>query len=388
MQTNFKEKDKTYVANTYGRFDLQIVRGEGSLLYDETGKEYVDLATGIAVNTLGVNDEGWKNAVIEQLSKVQHTSNLYYSQPCALLAETLCRRTGAKKVFFSNSGAEANECAIKVARKWAHDTKGEEYSYIVTLKNSFHGRTMATLSATGQDGFHTHFAPFVDGFVYADANDLDGVKALFDEYAVAGVLIEPVQGEGGVKALKEDFVKGLEALCREKNALLMIDEVQTGNGRSGALYAFQKFGVSPDVVTTAKGLAGGLPLGATMLFERVENVLTAGTHGSTFGGNPVACAGALYVLSRIDEKLLQEVEEKSAYIFQELSGADGVKSVSGMGLMIGVETVKPVDDVLKACMAKGVLPIKAKNKLRLLPALNIPFDTLKRAVEILKECLK
>lgn len=388
MQTNFKEKDKTYVANTYGRFDLQIVRGEGSLLYDETGKEYVDLATGIAVNTLGVNDEGWKNAVIEQLSKVQHTSNLYYSQPCALLAETLCKRTGAKKVFFSNSGAEANECAIKVARKWAHDTKGEEYSYIVTLKNSFHGRTMATLSATGQDGFHTHFAPFVDGFVYADANDLDGVKALFDEYAVAGVLIEPVQGEGGVKALKEDFVKGLEALCREKNALLMIDEVQTGNGRSGALYAFQKFGVSPDVVTTAKGLAGGLPLGATMLFERVENVLTAGTHGSTFGGNPVACAGALYVLSRIDEKLLQEVEEKSAYIFQELSGADGVKSVSGMGLMIGVETVKPVDDVLKACMAKGVLPIKAKNKLRLLPALNIPFDTLKRAVEILKECLK
>lgn len=388
MQTNFKEKDKTYVANTYGRFDLQIVRGEGSLLYDETGKEYVDLATGIAVNTLGVNDEGWKNAVIEQLSKVQHTSNLYYSQPCALLAETLCKRTGAKKVFFSNSGAEANECAIKVARKWAHDTKGEEYSYIVTLKNSFHGRTMATLSATGQDGFHTHFAPFVDGFVYADANDLDGVKALFDEYAVAGVLIEPVQGEGGVKALKEDFVKGLEALCREKNALLMIDEVQTGNGRSGALYAFQKFGVSPDVVTTAKGLAGGLPLGATMLFERVENVLTAGTHGSTFGGNPVACAGALYVLSHIDEKLLQEVEEKSAYIFQELSGADGVKSVSGMGLMIGVETVKPVDDVLKACMAKGVLPIKAKNKLRLLPALNIPFDTLKRAVEILKECLK
>jgi acetylornithine/N-succinyldiaminopimelate aminotransferase len=388
MQTNFKEKDKTYVANTYGRFDLQIVRGEGSLLYDETGKEYVDLATGIAVNTLGVNDEGWKNAVIEQLSKVQHTSNLYYSQPCALLAETLCKRTGAKKVFFSNSGAEANECAIKVARKWAHDTKGEEYSYIVTLKNSFHGRTMATLSATGQDGFHTHFAPFVDGFVYADANDLDGVKALFDEYAVAGVLIEPVQGEGGVKALKEDFVKGLEALCRENNALLMIDEVQTGNGRSGALYAFQKFGVSPDVVTTAKGLAGGLPLGATMLFERVENVLTAGTHGSTFGGNPVACAGALYVLSRIDEKLLQEVEEKSAYIFQELSGADGVKSVSGMGLMIGVETVKPVDDVLKACMAKGVLPIKAKNKLRLLPALNIPFDTLKRAVEILKECLK
>ena len=387
MQTNFKEKDKTYVANTYGRFDLQIVRGEGSLLYDETGKEYVDLATGIAVNTLGVNDDGWKNAVIAQLSMVQHTSNLYYSEPCVSLAETLCARTGAKKVFFSNSGAEANECAIKVARKWAHDTKGEEYSYIVTLKNSFHGRTMATLSATGQDGFHTHFAPFLDGFLYADANDLDSVKALFDEYAVAGVLLELVQGEGGVKALDETFVKGVETLCRQRNALLMIDEVQTGNGRCGALYAFQKFGLSPDVVTTAKGLAGGLPLGATMMFERTQDVLTAGTHGSTFGGNPVACAGALYILSQIDESLLREVEEKSAYIFNALQNARGVKSVSGMGLMIGIETEKPVDDVLKACMQKGILPIKAKSKLRLLPALNIPFDLLKRAIEILKECL-
>ena len=387
MRTNFKEKDKTYVANTYGRFDLQIVRGEGSLLYDETGKEYVDLATGIAVNTLGVNDDGWKNAVIAQLSMVQHTSNLYYSEPCVSLAETLCARTGAKKVFFSNSGAEANECAIKVARKWAHDTKGEEYSYIVTLKNSFHGRTMATLSATGQDGFHTHFAPFLDGFLYADANDLDSVKALFDEYAVAGVLLELVQGEGGVKALDETFVKGVETLCKERNALLMIDEVQTGNGRCGALYAFQKFGLSPDVVTTAKGLAGGLPLGATMMFERTQDVLTAGTHGSTFGGNPVACAGALYILSQIDESLLREVEEKSAYIFNALQNARGVKSVSGMGLMIGIETEKPVDNVLKACMQKGILPIKAKSKLRLLPALNIPFDLLKRAIEILKECL-
>ena len=388
MQTSFKEKDKAYIANTYGRFDLQIARGEGSILYDEEGKEYIDLATGIAVNTFGVNDEKWKEAVIKQLSTVQHTSNLYYSEPCILLAEALCERTGAKKVFFSNSGAEANECAIKVARKWAHDTKGEEYSYIVTLKNSFHGRTLATLSATGQDGFHTHFAPFVGGFLYAEANDAENLRTLLDEYKVAAVLIELVQGEGGVKALDKAYVKEVERLCREKDVLLMIDEVQTGNGRCGALYAYQKYGVSPDVVTTAKGLAGGLPLGATMMFARTENTLTAGTHGSTFGGNPVACAGALSVLSRIDDGLLKEVEEKSAYIFEALQNAAGVKSVSGLGLMIGVETEKPVDEVLKACMANGVLPIKAKNKLRLLPALNIPFATLKRAVETLKECLK
>ncbi len=388
MQTSFKEKDKAYIANTYGRFDLQIARGEGSILYDEEGKEYIDLATGIAVNTFGVNDEKWKEAVIKQLSTVQHTSNLYYSEPCILLAEALCERTGAKKVFFSNSGAEANECAIKVARKWAHDTKGEEYSYIVTLKNSFHGRTLATLSATGQDGFHAHFAPFVGGFLYAEANDAENLRTLLDEYKVAAVLIELVQGEGGVKALDKAYVKEVERLCREKDVLLMIDEVQTGNGRCGALYAYQKYGVSPDVVTTAKGLAGGLPLGATMMFARTENTLTAGTHGSTFGGNPVACAGALSVLSRIDDGLLKEVEEKSAYIFEALQNAAGVKSVSGLGLMIGVETEKPVDEVLKACMANGVLPIKAKNKLRLLPALNIPFATLKRAVETLKECLK
>lgn len=388
MQTSFKEKDRAYIANTYGRFDLQIARGEGSILYDEEGKEYIDLATGIAVNTFGVNDEKWKEAVIKQLSTVQHTSNLYYSEPCILLAEALCERTGAKKVFFSNSGAEANECAIKVARKWAHDTKGEEYSYIVTLKNSFHGRTLATLSATGQDGFHTHFAPFVGGFLYAEANDAENLRTLLDEYKVAAVLIELVQGEGGVKALDKAYVKEVERLCREKDVLLMIDEVQTGNGRCGALYAYQKYGVSPDVVTTAKGLAGGLPLGATMMFARTENTLTAGTHGSTFGGNPVACAGALSVLSRIDDGLLKEVEEKSAYIFEALQNAAGVKSVSGLGLMIGVETEKPVDEVLKACMANGVLPIKAKNKLRLLPALNIPFATLKRAVETLKECLK
>ena len=388
MPKNFKEKDKLYIANTYGRFDLHLVNGKGSLVYDDEGKEYIDLATGIAVNTFGVADEEWKNAVVEQLDRIQHTSNLYYSTPCIRLAELLCTRTGAKKVLFGNSGAEANECAIKVARKWAQDTKGAGDYTIVTLKNSFHGRTVTTLSATGQDVFHHDFNPFTQGFAYATANDLDSVKACFEASPVAAVMIELVQGEGGVMALDQAFVKGLESLCREKNALLIVDEVQTGNGRSGALYAFQRYGITPDIVTTAKGLAGGLPIGATMLFERVETVLGTGSHGSTFGGNPIACAAAVSVIERIDDELLKEVREKSDYIFNSLNGAEGIKSVSGLGLMIGVETERPVDEVLRACMQKGALPIKAKQKLRLLPALNIPMELLKKAVDILKAAAK
>lgn len=387
MTRNFKELDKTYIANTYGRFDLLIERGKGSLLYDENGKEYIDLATGIAVNTFGVADEGVKNAVSAQLEKVQHTSNLYFSEPCILLAETLCQRTRAKKVFFGNSGAEANECAIKVARKWASDKKGEGHSKIITLKNSFHGRTVTTLSATGQDVFHQHFHPFTEGFEFIEAGDLEGAESLLKTGEFAAVFVELVQGEGGVKALDKAFINGLVSLCKKYDALFMVDEVQTGNGRTGALYAYQKFGVLPDVVTTAKGLGGGLPIGATLLFEKTETVLGAGSHGSTFGGNPISCAAALSVLSRIDESLLKEVEEKSKLIFSTLENAKGVKSVSGMGLMIGVETEKPVDEVLKRCMEKGILPIKAKNKLRLLPALNIDKGLLETALNILKECL-
>ncbi|MBQ8319995.1 MAG: acetylornithine/succinylornithine family transaminase [Clostridia bacterium] len=387
MIQNFKELDKEYVANTYGRFDLLIERGKGSLVYDETGKEYIDLSTGIAVNTFGVCDDGVKNAVLAQLDKVQHTSNLYYSEPCILLAQTLCERTGAKKVFFGNSGAEANECAIKVARKWADDKKGFGHSKIITLQNSFHGRTVTTLSATGQDVFHQHFHPFTGGFVHVAVGDLAAVETEMKTGEVAAVFVELVQGEGGVMPLEKEFVQGLVSLCEKYDALFMVDEVQTGNGRSGALYAYQKFGVTPDVVTTAKGLGGGLPLGATLLFEKVQGVLDVGSHGSTFGGNPVACAAALSVLSRIDDVLLKEVEEKSELIFSSLSGAKGVKSVSGMGLMIGVETEKPVGEVLAACMEKGILPIKAKNKLRLLPALNIEKELLEKALNVLKECL-
>lgn len=382
---NVKKIDKQYIANTYARFDVQLTGGKGSIVTDETGKEYIDLGTGIAVNGFGVGDNEWKAAVIAQLDKIQHTSNLYYSEPCALLAKTLCEKTGLKKVFFSNSGAEANECAIKAARKYGEVKKGKDYYTVITLKNSFHGRTITTLSATGQDVFHEHFTPMTEGFVHAVANDIEDMKRLVKEQKCCGVFIELVQGEGGVTALDNAYVKQVETLCREEDLLFMIDEVQTGNGRTGALYAFMNYGVSPDVVTTAKGLGGGLPIGATMLGERAETLFTVGLNGSTFGGNPVCAAGALNIINRIDDNLLQEVCKKSEYIFNELTGASGVKSVSGMGLMIGVECEKDVNAVIAGCIARGVLVIKAKNKVRLLPALNIPFEQLKKAIKILKE---
>lgn len=384
---NVIEIDKQYVANTYARFPLQLVSGKGSLVYDENGKEYIDLGTGIAVNAFGVADDAWKNAVIEQLGKIQHTSNLYYSEPCALLAKTLCERTGMSKVFFSNSGAEANECAIKAARKYGEVTKGKECYTIITLKNSFHGRTITTLSATGQDVFHEHFTPMTEGFVHATANDLDELKMLVKTHKCCAVMIELVQGEGGVMALDKEYVQGVAELVKKEDMLLVVDEVQTGNGRMGALYAFQAYGITPDVVTTAKGLGGGLPIGATMMNEKAAALFTAGMNGSTFGGNPVACAGALSILNRIDEKLLEEVREKSDYIFAEMQGAKGVKSVSGMGLMIGIETEKDASCVIAKCMEKGVLVIKAKNKVRLLPALNIPFEQLRKAINIIKEVI-
>ncbi len=385
---NSKNIDKQYVANTYARFDLEIVDGKGSKVYDENGKEYIDLATGIAVNTFGVADEEWTRAVSEQLTKFQHTSNLYYSSPCAILAKMLCERTGAKKVFFGNSGAEANECAIKVARKWAQDTKGEGDYTIITLKNSFHGRTITTLMATGQDVFHKDFGPFPQGFAYAEANNIDSVKEIVKSQKCCAIMMEMVQGEGGVLPLDKDFVKDCAKIAKENDLLIIADEVQTGNGRCGTLYAFEQFDITPDIVSTAKGLGGGLPIGATMLFKKVENTLNAGSHGSTFGGNPIACAGAINIISRLDEKTLDGVKERSKYIFDTLSGAEGIKSVTGLGLMIGIETEKDSTQVLKACIEKGILPIKAKTKIRLLPALNIPMEDLKIAIDIIKECAK
>ena len=380
--------DKQFVANTYARFPIELVSGKGAILKDSNGKEYIDLGSGIAVNIFGVADDEWQKAVTHQLSVLPHTSNLYYSEPCSTLAELLCERTGMKKVFFSNSGAEANECAIKVARKFAFDKYGDEsHSTIITLKNSFHGRTIATLKATGQDVFHTDFGPFPEGFVYAEANNFDDVKKFVDTDKCIAVMMELVQGEGGVCKLDENFVKSVAELVKEKDMLLIIDEVQTGNGRTGELYAYMHYGIQPDIVTTAKGLGGGLPIGATMLGENVENVLTYGSHGSTFGGNPVSCAGACNIIKRIDDKLLNEVKEKSAYIFSELEGAKGVKSVNGLGLMIGVETEKPAKEVANACIEKGVLVLTAKTKVRLLPSLNIDWDDLKKAIRILKEVI-
>ena len=381
--SDLQARDKAFVANTYARFPVEIQSGKGSRLYDTDGKEYIDLGTGIAVNAFGVADEEWKRAVIAQLDLVQHTSNLYYTEPCARLAEMLCAKTGLKKVFFGNSGAEANECAIKVARKYAAEKKGAEYSTVVTLCNSFHGRTLTTLSATGQEHYHELFQPLTPGFVHTPANDLAALERTVAAHKVAGILIECVQGEGGVIALDADFVQGVAAICAREDIVFMVDEVQTGNGRTGALYGYMNFGVTPDVVSTAKGLGGGLPIGACLLGEKVQGVLGAGDHGSTYGGNPVACAGACNVISRIDDALLAEVREKSAYVFEKMSNAKGVKSVSGMGLMIGIETEKPAAEVVRACMERGVLCLTAKTKVRLLPALNIPMADLQKAIEIL-----
>ena len=376
--------DNEYVANTYARFPLVLKEGKGSLVYDETGREYIDMGSGIGVTAFGIADDEWQAAAAKQLGKLQHMSNLYYTEPCAELAKLLCAKTGMKKVFFANSGAEANECAIKTARKWGCENKGEEYSTIVTLVNSFHGRTITTLAATGQEHYHEDFGPLTPGFVYAEANDLESVKKLVADNKVCAVMFECVQGEGGVIPLTAQFVQGLAELAEKENFLLIADEVQTGNGRTGELYAYMNFGIKPDIVSTAKGLGGGLPLGACLMGEKTGNVLKFGDHGSTFGGNPVCCAGALSIISRIDGALLSQVKQKSEYIVDELSGADGVESVSGMGLMLGIKTKKPVKDVLNECMANGVLCLTAKDKLRLLPALNIPVDVLVRAVDIIK----
>ena len=380
-----RERDQKYIANVYNRFSADIYRGEGATLYSEDGKKFVDFGSGIAVNSFGVNDAEWKAAVVAQLDKVQHASNLYYTRPQVELASLLCERTGAKKVFFSNSGAEANECALKAARKYSFDKYGEGRFHIVTLKNSFHGRTMATLSATGQEAMHRFFMPFLDGFSYADPTAAS-VRAHCTDKTCA-VLLELVQGEGGVRPLDREEVLAIERYCKKHDILLMIDEVQTGNGRTGTLYAYEQYGIRPDVVTTAKGLAGGLPLGATMFFEKCEHTLGAGDHGSTFGGNPVACAGACSILRRIDRDLLLEVQGKSAYLFTQLGRIRNVVGVTGLGLMIGLETTKSAREVAERCLERGLIVLTAKNKVRLLPPLNVRKDEMDFALQILNEVI-
>ena len=380
-----RERDQKYIANVYNRFSADICRGEGATLYSEDGKKFVDFGSGIAVNSFGVNDAEWKAAVVAQLDKVQHASNLYYTRPQVELASLLCERTGAKKVFFSNSGAEANECALKAARKYSFDKYGEGRFHIVTLKNSFHGRTIATLSATGQEAMHRFFMPFLDGFSYADPTAAS-VRAHCTDKTCA-VLLELVQGEGGVRPLDREEVLAIERYCKKHDILLMIDEVQTGNGRTGTLYAYEQYGIRPDVVTTAKGLAGGLPLGATMFFEKCEHTLGAGDHGSTFGGNPVACAGACSILRRIDRDLLLEVQGKSAYLFTQLGRIHNVIGVTGLGLMIGLETTKSAREVAERCLERGLIVLTAKNKVRLLPPLNVRKDEMDFALQILNEVI-
>ena len=379
--------DQSYVAGTYKRFPVEIVSGKGSLVTDAGGREYIDMGSGIAVTSFGVADEEWIAAVEEQIHKVQHMSNLYYTAPCARLAEALCLRTGMSKVFFGNSGAEANECAIKVARKWAAEHKSPACNVIVTLENSFHGRTLTTLAATGQAHYHELFQPLTPGFAHIRAGDLDALKALCETGTVAAVLIECVQGEGGVIPLDPAFASALENFLHEQDILLMVDEVQTGNGRTGKLYAYMHYGLHPDVVTTAKGLAGGLPLGACLMSEKVAHVLSFGDHGSTFGGNPVASAAALSVLNRLTDPFLAEVEAKAAFLRRELENTPGVLSVSGLGLMLGLKTVKPAGEVVSACMENGVLCLTAKDRVRLLPALNIPMELLEKAVSVLRAAL-
>ncbi len=384
---NTKELDEKFVAPTYGRFNVELTKGKGSTLYDENGKEYIDFGSGIGVTAFGIADEEWKKAVINQLDKLQHTSNLYYTAPCAELAKLLCEKTGMKKVFFSNSGAEANEGAIKYARKYSFDKYGEGRSTIITLVNSFHGRTITTLAATGQDSFHTNFAPFTPGFKYCPANDIDTIKKMATD-DVCAIMFECVQGEGGVLNLEESFVKEIEKLAKEKDILMVVDEVQTGNGRTGKYFAYMNFGIDPDIVSTAKGLAGGLPMGAVLFGEKVESHITAGSHGSTFGGNPVAAAGAVSIVERIDDEFMKTVFEKSEYIIKFLKSVNGVKSISGMGLMLGIETGKDAKEVVNACLEKGLLVLTAKTKIRLLPALNISYEEIDKGLNILKEVIE
>ena len=383
---DIKKLDGEYVAHTYARFPVELVSGHGSTVYDETGKEYIDMGSGIGVTAFGIADDEWVKAVTAQLGKLQHVSNLYFTEPCVLLAQLLCEKTGMKRVFFGNSGAEANECAIKVARKYAAGKKGPEYSTIITLKNSFHGRTLTTLAATGQDHYHELYQPLTPGFVHVEPGNIEGLEKAVAENKVAGILFECVQGEGGVREVPADFIKAMADIAAREDILLMVDEVQTGNGRSGRLYSYMNFGISPDVVTTAKGIGGGLPLGACLLGEKVKDVLTPGDHGSTFGGNPVACAGAVSIVGRLDDALLESVRKKSDMAFAALRGAKGIAAVSGIGLMIGIKPEnRTAAEVVSECISRGVLCLTAKDRVRLLPALNIPEEQLMKAIDTIKQ---
>ncbi len=381
--------DKDYILNTYKRFNVAIKSGKGATFTDYDGKEYIDFSSGIGTNSFGACDKDWVDAVCMQANTIQHTSNLYYTMPQVELAKLLCEKTNMKKVFYGNSGAEANECAIKAARKYSFDKYGKDRYEIITLQNSFHGRTIATLSATGQDVFHNYFFPFVDGFKYAPANDIEALNKLITDKTCA-IMIETVQGEGGVNPLNPEYIKYIDKVCKERDIVFIVDEVQTGNGRCGYLYSYMEYGVTPNIVSTAKGLAGGLPFAAILFDEKLQNTLGYGEHGTTFGGNPICASAALSVLSRIDDKLLKHVHDCRKIIDERLSKAKNVISISGKGLMVGIEinsNLKAID-VVNKCIENGLIPLTAKAKVRLLPPLNITFEELNKGLDILIKALE
>lgn len=384
-----KEKDLKYIMHTYGRYDVALKSGKGAVAYDENGKKYIDVSSGIGVNSLGYCNDGWVQAVTKQAGTIQHMSNYFYSEQSSNLAEKLCTLTGMSKVCFGNSGAEANECAIKIARKYSFDKYGEGRNGIITLKNSFHGRTVTTLSATGQDVFHNYFFPFTEGFSYVEAGDINALKNAVNKNTCA-VMLELIQGEGGVNILDKDYVQLLVKFCNENDILVIVDEVQTGVGRTGKLFAFENYEILPDLVTVAKGLGGGLPIGLCMCGEKLKDVMSPSTHGTTFGANPVVCAGANYVLDTITaDGFLDEVNKKGVYIEEKVSKFENVKNVRRMGLMIGIELESGnAHDIAVKCVENGLLIITAKDLLRMLPPLVITYDEIDEALKILENTLK
>ena len=382
-----KKLDQEKIVGTYSRYDMVADHGKGARCVSVDGKEYIDFTAGIGVNCLGFCDDGWVEAVTAQLKKLQHVSNLFYSEPQVKAADLLTKRTGLKKVFFGNSGAEANEAAIKTARKYGTTQRGVHVNKIISLANSFHGRTMATITATGQEKYHKFFTPFLEGFKYCEANNIEQLKSLVDDDTCA-IMMEMVQGEGGVLDLDPDFVKAAEQLCHEHDLVFIVDEVQTGIGRTGKLFAYEYFDVTPDIVTFAKGIGGGLPIGGVLFGEKCCDVLKPGDHGTTYGGNPVACAGTVEVLTRIDDAFLEEVQKKSAYLKDKLQALPHVTSVSGLGLMLGVSLEgKEAPDVVKKALEEGLMVLTAKDKVRLLPPLTITYDEIDQGIEILKKAL-
>lgn len=389
LSNQIMETDEKYVAHTYARFPFVADRAKGARVTDARGREYIDLGSGIGVSSLGYADDGWIRAVTKQLGKLAHISNLYYAEPSSTLAKALCERTGMDKVFFCNSGAEANEAAIKCARKFSADKYGPGRATIVCLQNSFHGRTMATLSATGQDVFHQHFDPFPEGFRFAPPNNVEGTAAEI-RGDVCAVLLELIQGEGGVMPLDRGYVEKVAAICKERDVLLLVDEVQTGVGRTGKFLCCEHYGLHPDGVTLAKGLGGGLPIGALLMDEGCSATFGPGDHASTFGGNPAICAGAMAILERLDDQLLATVEEKGIFLREKLSGTKNVLGVDGVGLMLGVRLRDgiPAREVAEKALERGVICLTAKTKVRLLPPLIIPWQDCEEAAGILCGCIE